>query len=179
MARSSLDHEEAAGMPPDPWAVETTRTIELSRPCKSIAYRGMGAAWLLMTFAAALGADWSVGCSSKEVPLRGGNDEPGRKTLILITRQMAPRGCRNNDATLVGLRPRATSSARSTFDRPPPQIRNHHAGGLEAIRFPLEIGGVPSKSATNQLGQYGDLEAVREEGCPGAWSLPRAKSGDA
>jgi hypothetical protein len=48
--------EEAAGTPPDPWAVETARTIELSRPCKSIAYRGVGAAWLLMTFAAALGA---------------------------------------------------------------------------------------------------------------------------
>jgi hypothetical protein len=48
--------EEAAGTPPDPWAVETARTIELSRPCKSIAYHGVGAAWLLMTFAAALGA---------------------------------------------------------------------------------------------------------------------------
>jgi hypothetical protein len=48
--------EEAAGAPPDPWAVETARAIELSRPCKSIAYRGVGAAWLLMTFAAALGA---------------------------------------------------------------------------------------------------------------------------
>jgi hypothetical protein len=48
--------EEAAGAPPDPWAVETARTIELSRPCKSIAYRGVGAAWLLMTFAGALGA---------------------------------------------------------------------------------------------------------------------------
>jgi hypothetical protein len=48
--------EEAAGVPPDPWAVQTARTIELSRPCKSIAYRGAGAAWLLMAFTAALGA---------------------------------------------------------------------------------------------------------------------------
>ena len=47
--------EEAAGTPPDPWAVETARRIEVSRPCKSIAHRGVGAAWLLIAFAAALG----------------------------------------------------------------------------------------------------------------------------
>jgi hypothetical protein len=48
--------EEAAGTPPDPGAVEMARTLELSRPCKSISYRGVGAAWLLIAFAAALGA---------------------------------------------------------------------------------------------------------------------------
>jgi hypothetical protein len=47
--------EEAAGTPPDPWAVETARRTEASRPCKSIARRGVGAAWLLIAFAAALG----------------------------------------------------------------------------------------------------------------------------
>ena len=47
--------EEAAGTPPDPWAVETARRIEISRPCKSIAHRGVGAAWLLIAFAVALG----------------------------------------------------------------------------------------------------------------------------
>ncbi len=47
--------EEAAGTPPDPCAVETARRIEVSRPCKSIAHRGVGAAWLLIAFAAALG----------------------------------------------------------------------------------------------------------------------------
>src|SRR6266446_6089866 len=47
--------EEAAGTPPDPWAVETARRIEVSRPCKSIAHRGVAAAWLLIAFAAALG----------------------------------------------------------------------------------------------------------------------------
>lgn len=48
--------EEAAGTPPDLWAVETARRTEASRPCKSIARRGVGAAWLLIAFAAALGA---------------------------------------------------------------------------------------------------------------------------
>jgi hypothetical protein len=48
--------EEAAGTPPDPWAVEIARTREVSRPSKSISYRGVGAAWLLIAFAAALGA---------------------------------------------------------------------------------------------------------------------------
>src|SRR6266849_3219339 len=48
--------EEAAGTPLDPWAVETARRIEISRPSKSIAHRGVGAAWLLIAFAAALGA---------------------------------------------------------------------------------------------------------------------------
>ena len=48
--------EEAAGTPPDPWAVETARRIEVSRPCNSIAHRGVGAAWLLIAFAAALGS---------------------------------------------------------------------------------------------------------------------------
>jgi hypothetical protein len=47
--------EEAAGTPPEARAVEKARTIELSRPCKSIAYCGVGAAWLLVAFAAALG----------------------------------------------------------------------------------------------------------------------------
>src|SRR5712671_6791201 len=47
--------EEAAGTPLDPWAVETARRIEISRPSKSIAHRGVGAAWLLIAFAAALG----------------------------------------------------------------------------------------------------------------------------
>jgi hypothetical protein len=47
--------EEAAGTPPDSWAVETARTLEISRPCKSIAQRGVGAGWLLIAFAAALG----------------------------------------------------------------------------------------------------------------------------
>jgi hypothetical protein len=48
--------EEAAGTPPDPWAVETARTLEISRPVKSVSHRGAGAAWLLIAFAAALGA---------------------------------------------------------------------------------------------------------------------------
>ena len=48
--------EEAAGTPPDAWAVETARTLELSRPCKSISRDGVGAAWLLIAFAVALGA---------------------------------------------------------------------------------------------------------------------------
>ena len=47
--------EEAAGTPPSVEAVDTARTIELSRPCRSTAYRGVGAAWLLIAFAAALG----------------------------------------------------------------------------------------------------------------------------
>jgi hypothetical protein len=47
--------EEAAGTPPDPWAVETARRIEVSRPSKSIAHRGVGAGWLLIAFAVALG----------------------------------------------------------------------------------------------------------------------------
>ena len=47
--------EEAAGTPPDPWAVETARRIEVSRPSKSIAHRGVGAAWLLIAFSVALG----------------------------------------------------------------------------------------------------------------------------
>jgi hypothetical protein len=48
--------EEAAGTPPDPCAVEAARTIELSRPCKSISRSGVGAASLLIAFAFALGA---------------------------------------------------------------------------------------------------------------------------
>lgn len=48
--------EEAAGTPPDAWAVETARRFEVSRPCKSISRRDVGAAWLLIVFAAALGA---------------------------------------------------------------------------------------------------------------------------
>jgi hypothetical protein len=55
--------EEAAGTPPDPWAVETARRAEISRPCKSIAHRGVGAGWLLIAFAVALGiglAAWTL-----------------------------------------------------------------------------------------------------------------------
>jgi hypothetical protein len=48
--------EEAAGTPPDPAAVEATRTLEVSRSCPSSPRRGIGAAWLLITFASALGA---------------------------------------------------------------------------------------------------------------------------
>jgi hypothetical protein len=48
--------EEAAGTPPDAWAVETARRLELSRPCNSISRRGAGAAWLLIAYAMALGA---------------------------------------------------------------------------------------------------------------------------
>jgi hypothetical protein len=48
--------EEAAGTPPDPRVVEATRTIETSRPCKSISRTGAGAAWLLIAFVFALGA---------------------------------------------------------------------------------------------------------------------------
>jgi len=47
--------EEAAGTPPGAWAVETARRLEVSRPCKSIAQSGVGAAWLLIVFAMALG----------------------------------------------------------------------------------------------------------------------------
>lgn len=48
--------EEAAGTPPDSWAVETARALEVSRPNKSISYREVGAAWLLIIFAVGLGA---------------------------------------------------------------------------------------------------------------------------
>jgi hypothetical protein len=48
--------EEAAGTPPGPAAVDAARSLELSRPGTSISPRGPGAAWLLITFAAALGA---------------------------------------------------------------------------------------------------------------------------
>jgi hypothetical protein len=48
--------EEAAGTPPDPCAVEAARTIELSRPCKSIPPSGVGGAWLLIAYAVTLGA---------------------------------------------------------------------------------------------------------------------------
>ncbi len=47
--------EEAAGTPPDAWAVDTALAIEASRPHKSISYRGVGAAWLLIAFAVGLG----------------------------------------------------------------------------------------------------------------------------
>jgi hypothetical protein len=61
--------EEAAGTPPDQWAVETARRIEVSRPSKSFAHRGVGAAWLLIAFVAVLGAGlvawivWQGGCA--------------------------------------------------------------------------------------------------------------------
>jgi hypothetical protein len=48
--------EEAAGTPPDPCAVEATRIVEISRPCESNPRSGVGAAWLLIAFAFALGA---------------------------------------------------------------------------------------------------------------------------
>jgi hypothetical protein len=48
--------EEAAGTPPDSRAVEAARTVELSRPFKSISTPGLGAAWLLIAFISALGA---------------------------------------------------------------------------------------------------------------------------
>jgi hypothetical protein len=60
--------EEAAGTPPDPAAVEVARALELSRPCPSSSSSrrgssrggpsrtGLGAAWLLIAFAVALGA---------------------------------------------------------------------------------------------------------------------------
>jgi hypothetical protein len=48
--------EEAAGTPPDPIAVEATRTIEVSRPCEPTLRSGIGAAWLLIAFVLALGA---------------------------------------------------------------------------------------------------------------------------
>jgi hypothetical protein len=48
--------EEAAGTPPHPAAVEAARALEVSRSCQSPSSRGMGAAWLLIAFASALGA---------------------------------------------------------------------------------------------------------------------------
>jgi uncharacterized protein HemX len=49
--------EEAAGTPPDPAAVDAARSLELSRSCQpSSSGQGMGAAWLLIAFAVALGA---------------------------------------------------------------------------------------------------------------------------
>jgi hypothetical protein len=48
--------EEAAGTPPDPRAVEAARAFELSRPCQSTSERGGGVAWMLISFALALGA---------------------------------------------------------------------------------------------------------------------------
>jgi hypothetical protein len=47
--------EEAAGTPPEASAVETALRLELSRSSKSIAHRGVGAGWLLIAFATALG----------------------------------------------------------------------------------------------------------------------------
>jgi hypothetical protein len=47
--------EEAAGTPPDASAVELALRLERSRPSKSIAHRGVGAGWLLIAFAVALG----------------------------------------------------------------------------------------------------------------------------
>jgi uncharacterized protein HemX len=47
--------EEAAGTPPEASAVETALRLELSRSSKSIAQRGVGAGWLLIAFAVALG----------------------------------------------------------------------------------------------------------------------------
>jgi hypothetical protein len=47
--------EEAAGTPPDPSAVEVARTLEVSRACQQASRRGVGAGWLLIAFASALG----------------------------------------------------------------------------------------------------------------------------
>jgi hypothetical protein len=47
--------EEAAGTPPDASAVEMALRLEMSRSSKSIAHRGVGAGWLLIAFAVALG----------------------------------------------------------------------------------------------------------------------------
>jgi hypothetical protein len=47
--------EEAAGTPPDASAVETALRLEVSRSSKSTAHRGVGAGWLLIAFAVALG----------------------------------------------------------------------------------------------------------------------------
>jgi hypothetical protein len=47
--------EEAAGTPPEASAIETALRLELSRSSNSIAHRGVGAGWLLIAFAVALG----------------------------------------------------------------------------------------------------------------------------
>jgi hypothetical protein len=47
--------EEAAGTPPDASAVEMALRREVSRSSTSIAYRSVGAGWLLIGFAMALG----------------------------------------------------------------------------------------------------------------------------
>jgi hypothetical protein len=48
--------EEAAGTPPDPCVVAAARAIEVSRSGKSVSPSGLGAAYLLIAFASALGA---------------------------------------------------------------------------------------------------------------------------
>jgi hypothetical protein len=48
--------EEAAGTPLDPSAIESTRAVEVSRPCRSTSQRWPAAAWLLPAFVLALGA---------------------------------------------------------------------------------------------------------------------------
>jgi hypothetical protein len=47
--------EEAAGTPPDASAVETALRLEKWRSSDSVARRGVGAGWLLIAFAMALG----------------------------------------------------------------------------------------------------------------------------
>jgi hypothetical protein len=47
--------EEAAGTPPAPADVEAARTLEVSRLCQRSSRGGIGAAWLLIAFALALG----------------------------------------------------------------------------------------------------------------------------
>jgi hypothetical protein len=47
--------EEAAGAPPNPCAIQAARTLEASRSVNSIASGKVGAAWLLIAFAVALG----------------------------------------------------------------------------------------------------------------------------
>jgi hypothetical protein len=66
----------------------------------------------------------------------------------------------------------ATSSARSTFNGPSPDIREHYAGNLDWPFTRLRKLAVHhGKSATNQLGQYIDLETIREESRSGAACL--------
>jgi hypothetical protein len=48
--------DEAAGTPPTSIAVEAARTLEVSRACGFRPAAGIGAAWVLIAFALALGA---------------------------------------------------------------------------------------------------------------------------
>ncbi len=49
--------DEAAGTPPDRWAVETARTLELSRLDLPLSqHHSLGAAWLLIAYTVVFGA---------------------------------------------------------------------------------------------------------------------------